>query len=214
MSYNAAIVALEWRLRRYEHVEQIQDARVKQIALLLVLQEYLDDLIEQIFLNHVEDAVGVFGQDDCLEELDYLDIGLAWLEPLAVSYFLHDFITNEESSDLVGIHIVLYQFVQELEDQDSTVVKLFLELKLHGLIYWRLYLFLFRPHFLVFLGLSALVWLFNVVFFLVFWWIAYVRIFIWNFEIVFCNEPKELSDNFIQYYCLECLLHLGRLLAD
>ena len=134
---------------------------MKQIAFLLVLQEYLDDLIEQVLLNHVKDAVGVFGQDDCLEELDYLNISLARLEPLAIRHFLHEFITNEEGSDLVGIHIVLYQFVEELEDQNSTVVKLFLELNLHSLSNWCLHLLNFCLylclHFLVFLRLRAFV---------------------------------------------------------
>ena len=170
---------------------------MKQIAFLLVLQEYLDDWIEQILLDHIENAVGVFGQDDCFEELDYLNISLDRLEPLTIRHFLHDFISNEECSDLVGVNIVLNQFVEELEDQDSTVVKLFLERTLHCFSYWCLALLFCLLHLLVLL--VAFVWLIIFIFFyfisfFVFLWLFLV---IWIFKIIFCDELEELSNNLI-----------------
>ena len=76
MTDDAATTVALAHLLRYEHVEQVEYARVKQIAFLLVLQEYLDDLIKEVLLDHIQNAVGVFGQDDCLKELNNLYIRL------------------------------------------------------------------------------------------------------------------------------------------
>ena len=79
---------------------------MQQVALVLVGQEDFDDGIEDVFLDHVVDAVCVFGHHYRLEELDDFDIDLDGLKPEAVSHMLHHFLIDEERPDLVLVDIV------------------------------------------------------------------------------------------------------------
>ena len=149
----------------------------------------------------------VFGKNDCFKELNYLHIGLTWLEPLAVRHFLHYFVGDEESPDLIRVHIVLYQFIEELKDQNTTMVKLLLERNPLGISLRCLLLFIVF-HFLVLHLSFVCLFIFS---FRSIWRLFFT---IRDFEVIFCYEIEELVDNFVQDDCLESLLHLRCLLAN
>jgi len=61
----------------WEHIEQGEDARVKQVLLVWVLQEDPYQLVEKVIPDHVANACLVFALNDCFEELDNFDVDLS-----------------------------------------------------------------------------------------------------------------------------------------
>ena len=55
------------------------------------------------------DAICIFCDDNCLEELDYLDIYLNRFESLAICHLLHHLLLHKELSDLKLVDIVRNQ---------------------------------------------------------------------------------------------------------
>ena len=71
------VVAAKHFVIRCHHLKQVQNARVKQVPLLLIVQEDKEDLIDELLRNYVIDKFIVFGGDDSLEEFDDLHVELA-----------------------------------------------------------------------------------------------------------------------------------------
>ena len=89
---------------------------MQQIILLLVVQEYFENGVENTLLNHVLDAHSILHRDDCLEEFDNLHVCLYGLIVVAFSHLHLHFLVHEEHSELIWVNIVDYELVEELND--------------------------------------------------------------------------------------------------
>ena len=87
---------------------------MKQIVLLLVVQEYFENGVEDTLLDHVLNAHSILHRDDCLEELDNLHVCLYRLIVVALSHLHLHFFVHEEDAELVWVDIVNYKLVEEL----------------------------------------------------------------------------------------------------
>ena len=165
---------------------------MKKIPFVLVVQEYLQNLLEEVFFNHIHDRCIIFDHDNCFEKFDDFNVYLTRVEPLASCYLLHYFVVYKVDSDVVWINVVLDKFIQELQDQDSTMIQL--SLVFCCVIFWYpRFFFLFILHFCV---------SFVFVFFIS------LRLNVWHMVIFFNQKSKELAYNIFQDDILETLLHL------
>lgn len=180
---------------------------MEKIALWLVVEEYFQDVVKDLLLDHVFYWHRVFSLDYCLEEFDDLHIGLYRLVAVTVSDFEQDLLVHEEHAELIGVHIVNDKLVEELQDQDATLVNL---LSISRLYFWVnclsriLALLLFIFHFSV--GDPCLA-IFSCKY------SSSFRLFYALHRVIFGQEFDELGDNLEQYYLLEVLLHFWCFLA-
>ena len=100
---------------------------MKKIAFPFVVEEYVEYFLEDAFLDHVVDRHRVFSLNYCLEKFDHLDVRLNRVVIWAICHFHEYFVVDEKVAQLVRIHIVDNQFVQELQNQDPALVNLLLE---------------------------------------------------------------------------------------
>ena len=115
-----------------QHLEETENARVKQVALGLVAEEDLQDRIENLFFDHVAHRQCVLRLDDRLKELHHLDISLDRFVQRAVRHFHQHFVAHKEGSKLEGIYVINDQLVEELQDQDPALVNVPFERKCHS----------------------------------------------------------------------------------
>ena len=100
---------------------------MKKITFLFVAEEYVEYFLKDAFFDHVVDRHRVFSLHNCLEKFDHLDVRLNRVVIWAICHFHEHFVVDEKVAQLVRIHIVNNQFVQELQNQDPALVNLLLE---------------------------------------------------------------------------------------
>ena len=89
---------------------------MEQVSLRLIVQKDFQDVVENLFLDHVLDRHGVLGLNNCLEELDDLYIGLDRFVAVAVDNLEQDLLVHKEHAKLIRVNIVNDELVEELKD--------------------------------------------------------------------------------------------------
>ena len=100
---------------------------MQEIAFPFVGEEYVKYFLEDAFLDHVVDWHRVLSLHDRFEKFDHFNVRLNRVVIWAIGHFHEHFIVDEKVAQLVRIHIVHDQFVQELQNQDPALVNLLLE---------------------------------------------------------------------------------------
>ena len=89
---------------------------MQQVSFGAIPQEYLQNCLEDLLLDHLVDAHCVLRLDDCLEEFYDLNVGLDRVESGTGRHFYQYFVLHEEGSQLVLIDAVSDKLVDELKD--------------------------------------------------------------------------------------------------
>ena len=76
---------------------------MKQIPLVFVLYEYVDNGRQEVLFDEIHDKRVVFGTDDGLEEFDDADIEDLGLEALQPGDLVHDILGDCEDPETVGV---------------------------------------------------------------------------------------------------------------